>query len=268
MAVTRVTVDLGNSRLKLRAWRFPLDGRPPARVRAVDLHGDADHVAARVEAWLREITGPVHAAMASVASQARETRIRTALEAACDVVYSAPDPGLEIRCLAPELVGRDRLWAARGALSITHGACIVIDAGTALTVDAVRPADSMDPGDGASSGVFLGGAIAPGPDLSAAALADGAARLPLVDVRPGVPALGVDTESAIRSGVAHGLRGAARELARRIAEEVEFEHPALVVTGGARELLLVPDPAFDRVPIVSEDLVHLGLYASGFEERT
>ena len=61
--------------------------------------------------------------------------------------------------------------------------------------------------------------------------------------------------------------GGARELVRRIAEEGELEDPALVVTGGARALLLEPDPAFDRTPIVSEDLVHLGLYASGFEDR-
>ncbi len=262
MTAHRVTVDLGNSRLKLRAWTRAASDAAFERVRSVDLDGDPEHVAERVRAWIEQLRGEadgndhaIEASVSCVASPSREAHVLAALDAVCDVVHAKPDAALEIRCRVPDLVGRDRLWAARGALELTARASIVVDVGTALTVDAVSAENG---------GVFLGGAIAPGPALLAQSLAEGAARLPRVEPAAGVPALGLDTEAAIRSGVVHGLRGAAAELARRIAFEAQFDQPALVLTGGARSLLLEPEPAFDVAPIVHEDLVHLGLLAAGF----
>ena len=97
----------------------------------------------------------------------------------------------------------DRLFAARAALELGDEACLVVDAGTALTVDVARPATA-----GAARGAFLGGAIAPGPTLLAAALARGAAQLPEIDPQPGAAALGLDTRAAIESGIAVGFAGA------------------------------------------------------------
>jgi len=114
---------------------------------------------------------------------------------------------------------------------------------------------------------FLGGAIAPGPALLAAALARGTARLPEVIPEPGAQALGRSTEEAIRAGVGVGFRGAARFLVDGIAAEGSaaergFTDPLVVVTGGARTHLLAPE-AFTSRPLAEvPDLVHRGLLAA------
>jgi len=262
----RITVDLGNSSLKVRAWRTDPSRTGPGafeRLRGVELTADAARLGERLggclSEWRSDLDESLESALASVGGVGLEAQVGEALARFTDVAHLVPDPGLENRCRVPELVGRDRLWAARGALFLADSACLVVDAGTALTVDAV---DRSAAGD-----VFLGGAIAPGPDLGARALAEWAARLPRVEPRPGVPALGRDTQEAIRAGLAIGFRGAARELTVRVAEEAGLERPRLVVTGGARRFLLLPTSIFDVEHLESEDLVHLGLLAAGFESR-
>jgi pantothenate kinase type III len=249
-----LTGDLGNSRLKLRLWSAE-EGRAPVRLGTLDLAA-APGLGAAVAVRLAELGRFEAAVIASVARAEIEAEFdRALLEVGGPVAGSrrAPpsDAGLRILCREPEKVGRDRLFSARGALELAPGGAIVVDAGTALTVDAVR-----------ADRAFLGGAIAPGPALLARALAEGTARLPAVEPAPTRAALGRDTREAILAGVVLGFRGAARELADRAAEESGIEAPTLVLTGGARGFLLDP-PAFGtRVVVVEEDLVHLGLLSA------
>ena len=105
----------------------------------------------------------------------------------------------------PDQTGPDRLLAAWTAAT-THGTpVIVIDLGTATTIDAV---------DG--DGFFLGGAILPGLSLAADALAEGTARLPRVELDLPDDAIGSDTMAALQSGVVIGHIGAVREIAIRM----------------------------------------------------
>ena len=120
----------------------------------------------------------------------------------------------------PARVGTDRLLAALAAYRRAEGACIVVDAGTAVTVDAV------DVG-----GTFLGGAIFPGPDLMARALAEGTAQLPLVKPEYAESILGRNTRDAIRAGVHHGWRGGVIMMLAAALSEVG-EHASVFLTGG------------------------------------
>ncbi len=240
-----VTIDLGNSSCKLCAWESASAATVFARA---TLANDADLVSA-----LREFLGKhgdAHVAVCGVGARDIEAQLRESLRALLGARFlGTPQCGLENATLAPESVGADRLFAARGAYEHVRGSAIVVDAGTALTVDALevraRPR-------------FLGGAIAPGPQLLAAALAQGTARLPHVDVSSVGHALGRDTREAIAAGVMHGFRGAARELVRAVASECSLESAPIVVTGGARISLLTP-PLFDVEPLADADLVHSGL---------
>jgi type III pantothenate kinase len=247
-----LTVDLGNSRAKVRLWA--LGPRAPDCRERADFEGT--DLERELGSWLaaRRVE---QAVLSSVAGSERTERVRALLRAQSGELIDAPPPGLRNLCRSPERVGRDRLYAARGALAELARSCLVVDAGTALTVDALR----VEAGEGS----FLGGAIAPGPALLARALADGTARLPRVEPAAGARALGRDTEEALASGIAVGFRGAARELVERIAAEAALGAAPVCLTGGARAFLLEPEPFTERVLDEQPDLVHRGLIEAALD---
>jgi type III pantothenate kinase len=144
--------------------------------------------------------------------------------------------------------GQDRLLNALGAFNLRKSACVVVDAGTAITVDFV---------DG--EGVFVGGAIAPGLRLSLDALHRGTAALPLVDLAPpGAAPYGRSTKEAILSGVVHGARGMVRLLLERYAEAYGA-YPPVIATGGDAHLLFDNDELIDAI---IDDLTIRGIAAA------
>ncbi|MEO0653122.1 MAG: type III pantothenate kinase, partial [Planctomycetota bacterium] len=244
--VLRVTLDLGNSSLKAILWKAE---RVHARTAFVCSEPD---LARRVVRWLDGFDPPRACALSSVAG-----RIATqAFAKDFDLSGYAPlcvhpDPGVANRCNHPETVGFDRLYAARGAIEQLPDGAVVLDAGTALTVDAVRG--------GEQGPEFLGGAIAPGPTLLIEALSRGGAQLHAVDPEPPVPTLGRETREALESGVVHGFRGAAAELSRGVGLESGLAGAPRVVTGGAAAWLLEPTPFWSGSLRHVPDLVHTGL---------
>jgi len=94
----------------------------------------------------------------------------------------------------PEKVGVDRLLNALAAYRLKKSAAVVVDVGTAITVDAVS-----------AQGEFLGGAIAPGLRLASSSLAEKASLLPLVKMSEPSSAIGRNTKEAIKSGVFWGM---------------------------------------------------------------
>ncbi|MEX0885594.1 MAG: type III pantothenate kinase [Phycisphaeraceae bacterium] len=149
------------------------------------------------------------------------------------------------RRLDPEaIVGEDRLLNAAAAYDVLKQACVIIDAGTAITIDVV---------DG--QGTFHGGAIAPGAQLQLDALHNRTAQLPEVEFdRPEEP-IGHNTSQAMRCGVYHGLRGMVRELVETYAEHLGA-YPMVVATGGDSPLLFRDYEIVDRV---APDLTLTGL---------
>jgi len=233
-APTFWTLDLGNSALKLRE-RSSLDEGEATRVTLANDSNLASELRNRLER--SQLAG---IAFSSVASPSVTSELEELLRQASPVLVSTTDALLANESTVPETVGKDRLFAALGAivtLPAEEDSVIVCDAGTALTVDLVVRREQPD----SVLARFVGGAIAPGPELLAGALAAGGARLfdvgELIAEAESVRALGRDTAGALSSGVVHGFRGAARELVARIAEEVGLQNPPIRMTGGARGLL-------------------------------
>lgn len=254
-----VTLDLGNSRLKLRRWRVRV-GAAPELAESATIPSGSEHVAQVLAAIQGE---PDRLALSSVAAAAVEAELVRGLSARFGARFSAhPAPPLELDVRAPERVGRDRVFAALGAWERFRASAIVVDAGTCATVDALAA-----PRVNGGRARFLGGAIAPGPALLARALASGGARLFAVDTKPGARALGRDTEEALRAGVVVGFRGAVRELVLEVGREAGLENAPVVWTGGAAELLLSPSLFPARENRVEPDLVHHGLLAALDAER-
>jgi type III pantothenate kinase len=124
----------------------------------------------------------------------------------------------------PDRVGLDRLAAAVAAnvLRSQGRPAIVVDAGSAITVDLVS-----------SDGAFEGGVIMPGFRMAAEAL-DKADLLPLTSLAPNdepPEVVGRSTEQAIRSGLFWGAVGAVREVMDRMATQLA-QPPEIFVTGG------------------------------------
>ena len=141
-------------------------------------------------------------------------------------VVAATHIPISTALVRPDQTGPDRLLAAWAATRRYGTPVIVVDLGTATTVDVVD-----------ADGFFLGGAILPGLALAADALAEGTARLPRIDLAPPAEAIGTDTTSAIAGGVVIGHIGAVRELAMRMHEHVGggvrgAAPTKVIVTGG------------------------------------
>lgn len=133
------------------------------------------------------------------------------------------------------IVGEDRLLNAAAAYDVLKQACVVVDAGTAVTVDLV---------DGA--GTFHGGAIGAGAQLMLQSLHARTGQLPEVTMARPTEAVGHSTVEAMRSAVYYGLRGMVRELVEKYAE-VTGAFPMVVVTGGDAELLFEDHDLVDRI---------------------
>ena len=150
----------------------------------------------------------------------------------------------------PVTTGLDRFLVALGAFAVVGQACIVVDAGTALTCDFV---------DG--QGVFHGGAIIVGGQLMLEALADKAPALPslqISDMPSPLEPFGKTTDHAMLLGAQAAARGAVRYLAERYAGFYEA-YPQIIATGGDARLLFEDD---DLVESIVPDLQLIGIGAA------
>jgi type III pantothenate kinase len=150
--------------------------------------------------------------------------------------------------------GVDRLLAARAAWEEIRGAVIVVDAGTAITVNAVN-----------RQGIFCGGAILPGPVGWLRGLAATGAQLPELEacILPSAQqayALGRGPEEAIGAGLAHGLNGAVPAVVQAVRRELETHAPLVLTGGGITRLqevlsgaLVRPDLVLDGIRLLAED---------------
>jgi type III pantothenate kinase len=134
----------------------------------------------------------------------------------------------------PTMVGTDRIVSAAAAYDVVEDAVVVADFGTAVTIDLVD-----------ANGVFQGGVICPGFEISAQALKDNTAQLPKVTVhRPKRP-YGKNTADAINCGLYYAVIGALEEIVRRYAEEIG-RWPQTVITGSGAEMIREDCPFVDN----------------------
>ncbi len=129
-------------------------------------------------------------------------------------------PGIRARVKEPYKVGIDRVLNCLACAALHGAPAIVVDIGTATSVDFVT-----------AEGDYGGGLIAPGPDASLAALSAAAELLPAVDFSKPARVLGLDTASCMRSGSYWGFVGMIRELIGRLRGEIGPVE-TVVATGG------------------------------------
>jgi type III pantothenate kinase len=228
-----VAVDVGNTAVKL-ALRMESSVEP----REVRIGSSGWELG--VIGWVRDKLGGRHAAgdspqwrIASVqraAAAQLQHAIRNAQSDAAIKMISWRDVPIAVHVDEPDRVGIDRVLSAYAAWIRFQSPLVVIDAGSAITVDWVD-----------ATGAFCGGAIMPGLELQARSLVMGTEALPQIELNQGaairLPA--TNTADAIRAGIVLGVASALDGMIDRYADNRQRSSDSfsVVLTGGDAPLL-------------------------------
>ena len=132
---------------------------------------------------------------------------------------------MDLRVDEPDKVGTDRVVSAAAAYAVVEDAVVVADFGTAVIIDMVD-----------EKGVFVGGVICPGFDISAKALKENTAQLPKVKVKKPKEPYGKNTVEAVNNGLYYSAVGLLRCVVEKYAEKIG-KWPSTVITGAAAGII-------------------------------
>jgi type III pantothenate kinase len=174
----------------------------------------------------RQITGVVISSVVPTCTQALREMVTSYFAFPPVVVEPGTRTGVPILTDNPREVGADRIVNALAAFQRYGGPCIVIDFGTATTYDVVS-----------AKGEFLGGAIAPGVQVSNRVLATATARLPQVELHAPRSPIGRNTVEAIQSALVYGTAAEVDGMIDRIQAEIG-DDAVVVATGGLAPVVM------------------------------
>lgn len=163
------------------------------------------------------------------------------------VVGTDVDTGLwfDPRCYETGRLGTDRAVNCIAAIEKYGAPFLILDFGTATTIDAVGP-----------DGVYLGGTIGPGLQVSLDALVSRTAMLPRVELQMPPTVLGRNTVEQIQAGVVGGYVGNMEYLVRQVIAEMSCPGIQVIATGGLSRMIAQQT---DRINIVDTQLTLDGL---------
>jgi type III pantothenate kinase len=223
-----LAIDVGNTNTVLgmfdgdelrSSWRIKTDARTTADEMVLTFRG--------LLAGEWDITGI--ALCSTVPAVLREMRVmldRYFGDVPTVIVEPGTKTGVPVLTDNPKEVGADRIVNTIAAHHLFGGPCIVVDFGTSTNLDVVS-----------AKGEFLGGALAPGIEISLDALASRAAQLRKVELVRPRSVIGKNTVEALQSGALYGFAGQVDGLVDRIVEELG-EVTAVVATGGLAPIVV------------------------------
>ena len=222
-----VAADIGNTQTVLGA--FEGEGLRERWRMATEEHRSADEIGASCAAFMNLSGLKLEDVEALIVSSDVPPLIRSYKNLARDIlgvpfysVSSEMETGLEIHYDDMGALGSDRIVNSVAAVRYYGSPAIIVDFGTATTVEAVG-----------RDARYLGGALMPGIYLSLEALAARAAKLQNVDLEAKTPqAIAVNTPDSIRSGFIYGYPGAVDALIRRFKDELGEPDAHVLATGG------------------------------------
>lgn len=245
-----LAVDIGNTQTVLglldaegsieRRWRISTDASLTADEIRVKIGG---LLRADGSDWDR-VDGVVIASVVPTLTAAYEELAEKSCGCKPLVVGPGMKTGLPVAYDNPHEVGADRIVNAIAAVAAYGAPVIVVDFGTATTIDVVD-----------DRGAYLGGAIAAGIETSAEALFRRAARLSSVDLEPPTRVIGRSTRESVQSGLLLGGAAMVDGLVRRAWAELGYQCP-VVATGGLAERV---GPLCETVGPIDADLTLRGL---------
>ena len=248
-----LTVDIGNTNTVLgvfegeellHSWRIKTDARATADELMLTFRGLLDGVG---------VTGV--AACSTVPAALRELRTmltRYYADLPTVIVEPGVKTGVPLLFDNPKEVGADRVVNTLAAHHLWGGPVVIVDFGTSTNLDVVS-----------AKGEFLGGALAPGIEISVEALAARAAQLRKVELVKPRSVIGKNTVEALQSGILYGFAGQVDGLVRRVVAELGGT-ATVVATGGLSALVV---DHCETVDIREPNLTLIGLRLV-FEKNT
>ncbi len=238
-----LTIDVGNTNTVLgifdgdqivEHWRIATDPNRTADEIAVVLQGLLSHSSLVKDP---DVTGiALCSTVPSVLHEMREMCRRYYADVSAMIVEPGVRTGVSVRMDNPKEVGSDRIMNTVAAAHLYGGPAVVVDFGTSTNFDAVS-----------ERGEFVGGALAPGIEISVDALTRRAAQLLKVELTRPQHVIGKNTVEALQSGIIYGFAGQVEGIARRMAAELAPDDPesvTIIATGGLAPLVI------DEVPII------------------
>ncbi len=233
-----LAIDIGNSAIKM--GMFIKD-----QLLKTATETTVEEALACIEIWTSQAP-PCRIGISSVVPQQSKKIMSTITEYTGAPVFEVNSHAilpLHIRYTPAENLGSDRLAAASAAWYPGGIPQIIIDAGTAITIDVVQ-----------ADGAFLGGVILPSPTLTNQALSDHTAQLPTVPLIVPEGAFGASTIKALQHGLIHGMTDAVIGTIERIEQFLDSSS-VITLTGGWHQVLAKYIP----VAQINQDLVLHGI---------
>src|ERR1700736_4077398 len=198
-------------------WRIATVPDRTADELAVVLHGLLAGSSAFAE---RDIGGiSLCSTVPSVLHEMREMCERYYGDVPAVIVEPGVKTGVPVRVDNPKEVGSDRIMNALAAVHLYGGPAIVVDFGTSTNFDVIS-----------ANGEFIGGALAPGIEISVDALSRRAAQLLKVELARPHRVIGRNTVESLQSGIIYGFAAQVEGIARRMARELSPDDPGAVTT--------------------------------------
>ena len=242
-----LAIDVGNTNTVLglfsgeeliSSWRTKTDSRETA-----------DELALKFKAILSEspeVTGIALCSTEPAVLREMRTMLNNYYQ---DVPQVIVEPGIKtgvpVLTDNPKEVGADRIVNSLAAFTMYGGPAIVVDFGTSTNLDVIS-----------AKGEFLGGALAPGIEISIDALANRAAQLRKVELVAPKNVIGKNTVEALQSGAIYGFAGQVDGLVDRIVEELGTSVKAVIATGGLAGIVV---PESETITHHEPDLTLIGL---------
>lgn len=229
-----LAIDIGNTNVKCGLW----DGGGWRHIRRAQTVPDdlADDYAVFVLDLVRgtKLSGIAISSVVPSLTAAFTELARRHLKIEPFIVSARANTGLRIALDQPEQVGADRLANAAAAAALYGGPIIAVDLGTATKFEAID-----------HSGVYRGGAIAPGIRLALDALVSRTALLRQVEMVPPPTAIGTNTAHTIQSGAFWGYVALVEGMIGRMKAALGEDDVRVVATGGLTPLIHSYIPAID-----------------------
>ncbi|MDX6511118.1 MAG: type pantothenate kinase [Gaiellaceae bacterium] len=231
-----LALDVGNTQTVLGLYQAE-ELRDHWRI-ATEPHRTGDELAVLLEGLLGDVEAVEGVSLASSVPALVAAYSQLAarwLEVPIVVVGPGVKTGIAIRYDDPREVGPDRIANSLAARERYGAPAIVVDFGTSTNFDVVGP-----------DGDFVGGVLAPGIEVSMAALTARAARLFSVDFTTPATVISKSTVGALQSGLVYGFTGQVDEIVTRIRGELGVDAP-VIATGGLAELIAPHSRTIGRV---------------------